>query len=257
VLPICVGKATRLARFLGGGEKHYRATVRLGFATTTDDFHGEPLGPARPVRLDLAAVQGAARELCGDVLQMPPIFSAKRAGGHRHYDLARAGTPAERAPCRVRIDAIDVTRAEGDVLEIEVRCSAGTYIRALARDLGERLGVGGHLAALRRTRSGAFTLDQAAALSSAPASGLIPLAALLPEIPAVTLRATALDALRVGRDLGRALLLEDLPESPADRVRVLDEAGSLLALAVPRGFGEKAPGLTFEPVFHPDVVLLD
>ncbi len=259
VLPVCVGKATRLARFLGGGEKHYQATVRLGLSTTTDDLHGSPVAPPRPVAVDRASVEAATREFCGEILQMPPLFSAKRAGGRRHYDLARAGTPAERTACRVRIDAIEIRSLEGEQLEIDVRCSAGTYIRALARDLGERLGVGGHLTALRRTRSGAFTLEEAvplAALSSA-SPAVVPLGRLLTDLPAVTIGEAGLGALRVGRDLGREVVLAGFPETATERVRVLDEAGSLLALAVPSGLGHKAPGLTFEPILHPDVVLVD
>jgi tRNA pseudouridine55 synthase len=141
-----------------------------------------------------------------------------------------------------------------------VRCGAGTYIRALARDLGEQLGVGGHLTALRRLRSGSFTIDDAVALetvrSGAPPS-LLPLSRLLLELPAVTVGAEGVTALRYGRDLGPTLVRAGFPEQPPERLRVLDEAGTLLALAVPRGFGAAVPGLPREPSLHPDLVLID
>jgi tRNA pseudouridine55 synthase len=261
VLPICVGKATRLARFLTDGEKVYQARVRLGFATTTDDLHGDPLGPECAVAVGEAAVARVAREFVGEILQVPPRFSAKRTEGRRHHDLARAGRDVERVACRVTVRAIDVGEIQGAGVEITVRCGAGTYIRALARDIGERLGVGGHLVALRRLRSGPFTVDDAVSLDAVRNAGegtpLLPLSRLLPEIPAVTIGAGGVSALRYGRDLGRDLVVTGFPEDPPARVRVFDEAGALVALAVPRGFGAPVPGLPREPVLHPDLVLID
>jgi tRNA pseudouridine55 synthase len=261
VLPVCVGKATRLVRFLSGGEKEYAATLRLGFATTTDDLQGEPLGDARVASVEPAALEQAARGFLGDILQVPPTFSAKRSGGRRHHELARAGTPAERTACAVHIAAIEITRVSGDLVEMNVRCSPGTYIRALARDIGERLGVGGHLHALRRTRSGAFGLADAATLDDLQRDGaaarMVPLAQLLPELPAVQVGAPGLTALRHGRDLQREAVLSGFPEAPLGPMRVLDEAGALVAVAVPRGFDAAAPGLSFEPCLHPDLVLID
>ena len=261
VLPVCLGKATRLARFLGEGDKLYRATVRLGFATTTDDATGAPIGEPRPVRLDPVSVEGALAGLTGPLEQVPPRYSAKRVGGRRLYELARRGEEGRRLAARVTVHAIALLVAEEDRLEIEVRCSPGTYVRALARDLGEKLGVGAHLSALRRLRSGAFALDEAVPadrLGPESWGSLIPMSALLPEMPAVQVGSDGRSAVAHGRDLSGALGPAGFPaEAPPTRVRILGEDGVLLALAVPRGFGPSVPGLPREPVWHPDVVLAD
>ncbi len=262
VLPVCVGSATRLARFLAGGDKVYHATLRLGFATTTDDLHGEPLGEPRPVRLDEGALRRACAAFVGEIAQVPPRYSAKRVDGARLYELARRGVETERRACRVQIHALELLAVEGDTLALQVRCAAGTYVRALARDLGEALGVGGHLVALRRTRSGEFSLEQALSWDEiGPGLGarLVPLEALLRELPAVSVGDDGLRALRQGRDLRRAQVREGFPEAPPPaRLRVLHAAsGALVALAVPRAFAPPAPGLPFEPALHADLVLAD
>jgi tRNA pseudouridine55 synthase len=261
VLAVCVGKATRLARFLAGGAKEYRATVRLGFATTTDDATGRPLGPPRPVDEDETAVRAACASLLGPQLQVPPAYSARRVGGRRLYELARQGVAVERAPSPVSVHAIEVRRCAGDTVEIDVRCSPGTYVRALARDLGEALGVGGHLLALRRMRTGSFDLSQTVSWSDPPAGWsdrLLPLRVLLADLPAVRLGVEATTMLRHGRDLGRSHVEEGFPDGqPPERLRLLGPDGALLALAVPRGFEVPGPGLTVEAVLHPDVVLVD
>jgi tRNA pseudouridine55 synthase len=260
VLPVCVGKATRLVRFVAEGDKVYRASVRLGFATTTDDLLGEPLGEVRPVRLDLAALRAACRQLSGALMQVPPLYSAKRVSGHRMYHLARQGVAVAREAVPVAVHAFDVVAFDHDRVEVEVRCSPGTYVRALARDLGEELGVGGHLAALRRTRTGGFGLEHALAWDDVPArarQAVLPLSSLLTDMPAVTVDGDGAAQLRHGRDLGRARVLSGFPSAdPPPRLRILDEAGALLALAVPQGFGPPVPGLPVEPVLHPDVVLV-
>lgn len=260
VLPVCVGKATRLARFLAAGAKVYEATIRLGFATTTDDLRGEPLGPPRPVDVDLAQVEAACRRLTGVQRQLPPAYSARRVGGRRLYELARKGVDVEREAAEVTIDAFEVRGLAGDRVDVAVTCSPGTYVRALARDVGDALGVGGHLVALRRTRSGDFALEGAvdgAAPSPEWERSLRPLGALLPGLPAVEVGPEGAAALRHGRDLTGRLLASAFPSEPRERFRVLDESGTLLALAVPRGFGPAGPGLQVEPVLHPEIVLVD
>jgi len=257
VLPICLGKATRLARFLGEGEKVYLATVRLGFATSTDDLTGTPLSDTREVSLDEVAVRHGLEELVGTHDQVPPAYSARRVAGRRLYELARRGETGPRTARAVTVYGIELLAAEGDRVEIEVRCSPGTYVRALARDLGEKLGVGGHLSSLRRTRSGSFGLEQA--VSGDELAGardqVVPLGELLPELPAVRVGPTGRDLIRHGRDLGREGVLTGFPEDAVSRVRILDESGALLALAVPRG--SDAPGApAVEPVLHPDVVFV-
>jgi tRNA pseudouridine55 synthase len=258
VLPLCLGKATRLARFLGNGEKVYRATVRLGFATSTDDLTGTGIGEPREVRLDEAALRAALARLEGSYDQVPPAFSARRVGGRRLYELARRGEASPRPARPVKVEKIGLVAVNQDCLEIEVRCSPGTYVRALARDLGEVLGVGGHLTALRRTRSGSFSLRQ-----SVPGDDLkrarervVPLGELLPELPAVRVGEAGGVLVRHGRDLGRASTLEGFPEEAVERVRILDESGQLLAVAVPRLGDTKGSAPRVEPVLHPEVVLV-
>jgi tRNA pseudouridine55 synthase len=259
VLPVCVGKATRLARFLSAADKTYRATVRLGFATTTDDLTGTPLAAPRAVDVAAGAVIAACAALVGERLQVPPVYSAKRAGGERLYDLARRGVAVERAGVLVRVHAIEVRGRDGDCVDIEVRCGAGTYVRALARDLGEALGTGGHLVALRRTRSGAFSEKDALGwddVATKGADALIPLHALLTDLPAVTVTEEGRSALRHGRDLGGPSLVGGFPSAPAERLRVLDGTGALVALAIPRAAGISTE-LPVDPLLHPDIVLLE
>jgi tRNA pseudouridine55 synthase len=257
VLPLCVGRVTRLARFLGDGVKVYDARVRLGFATTTDDGTGEPLGPPASVRLDASAVARAVARLVGTFDQVPPAFSARRVGGRRLYELARRGEVGARPAAAVTVHGIEVRRFEDEELDIEVRCSPGTYVRALARDLGEALGVGGHLTALRRTRSGPFGLEHAVDGNdlAGSAARLIPPSKLLTGLPSVTVGSSGRERVRHGRDLGRGDVVGELPPGAVERVRVLDEAGELLALAVPRT-GGGAPAPEVEPLLHPDVVLV-
>lgn len=261
VLPVCVGKATRLVRFLAEGEKAYRATVRLGFATTTDDLLGEPRGSSRAVHVELTQVKAACARLTGEIRQVPPAYSAKRIAGHRSYYLARQGVPVESPAVPVTVSGLDVLSLQKDQVEIEVRCSPGTYVRALARDLGEFLGVGAHLVALRRTRTGGFGLEQAVGWDEVllrARERLIPLSQVLTDLPGVQVGHEGAEALGYGRDLDAGLVRSGFPSGrPPEHVRVLDESGTLLALAVPRGFDATAPGLTVVPVLHPDVVLVD
>ena len=259
VLPVCVGRATRLARFLAGGEKEYVASVRLGFATTTDDLTGEPVGTAVPVEVGPEAVAAALAGLVGCFDQVPPAFSAKHAGGRRLYELARRGEAVPRSATPVAVHGIDLLAREGDTLEIAVRCSAGTYVRALARDLGERLGTGAHVTALRRTRSGAFDLSQAVSGDELAGAGarIIPLAGLLLDLPAVRVAGEGRRLVGHGRELGREDVVQGFPDAPVERVRVLDESGALIALAVPRGLDPGPSALPRFPMLHPDVVLLE
>lgn len=260
VLPICLGKATRLARFLADSDKAYRATVRLGFATTTDDLTGDPLGSPTAVSADEREVRRACAGLTGELRQVPPAYSAKRVDGQRLYDLARRGVAVERAAVAVTVLVLDVVAVEGDRVELDIRCSAGMYVRALARDLGEALGTGAHLAALRRTEAAGFGLSRAApwdALTSGIGNHLVPLADVLPQFPAVRVGEEGALAVRHGRDLDRRLILDGFPDAPPPRLRVLDGEGRLLALAVPRGFSTPVPGLPVPAVLHPDVVLAD
>ncbi len=186
VLVLGVGRATRLLGHLVLAGKDYDATARLGWATTTDDAEGEPLAVADPTAvsaLDDDQVRRAFAEQVGDLAQVPSSVSAVKVDGRRAYDRVRAGESVELAARQVRVDELVVhrTRAVPEVsaldAEISVRCSSGTYVRAIARDVGVRLGVGGHLTALRRTTVGPFTLAEARTLDElADEVSIVPIA---------------------------------------------------------------------------------
>jgi tRNA pseudouridine55 synthase len=245
LLALCLGRATRLARFLTVGAKTYVADVRLGRETTTDDRTGDPVGaPASADAVTDAQIAAACRALTGRIAQVPPAFSAKHVDGKRAYDLAREGAAPDLPPVEVEVhELVVVERAAHDLLRLRVVCSPGTYIRALARDLGRAVGVGAHLDGLRRTASGTLSLEQAVAYPSFEgwAGRVLPMATLLPEMPGLRLGEEGVRYVRAGRDLEPRQIGGEVPA--AERVRLLDEAGQLLALAVPRG-----------PRLHADVV---
>ena len=167
LLPVCVGRATRLVRFVAAGAKRYRARIAFGQATDTDDVTGRPVG-ARAVCPESSAIQKVLPEFLGEIDQIPPRYSAKQVGGRRAYRLARAGRPVRLPPSRVRVDELDLLGYDGKVAEFACQVGPGTYVRALARDLGERLGGAAHLAALRRTEVGPFDVSAAARLDEFP-----------------------------------------------------------------------------------------
>jgi tRNA pseudouridine55 synthase len=168
VLVIGIEKATRLLHHLVLADKAYTATIRLGQATTTDDAEGERVGGASTAGLDEATVRTAMGPLTGEIMQVPSAVSAIKVDGQRAYARVRSGEAVELAARPVTVGRFDVVGFRSDPplldVDVEVECSSGTYVRALARDLGAGLGVGGHLTALRRTRVGPFTLDQARSL---------------------------------------------------------------------------------------------
>ena len=165
VLVLGVNRATRLLGHLTATEKAYDATIRLGAATTTDDAEGEIVSTASTAGVDEARIRVALARFVGDIQQVPTAVSAIKVGGKRAYQRVREGEQVQLAARPVTIHEIDVHRVvpggDGIDVDVSVRCSSGTYIRAIARDLGEELGVGGHLVALRRTAVGTFGLDQA------------------------------------------------------------------------------------------------
>ncbi|MFY9778423.1 MAG: tRNA pseudouridine(55) synthase TruB, partial [Trebonia sp.] len=168
VLVVGVEKATRLLGYLTLTEKEYAATIRLGQSTSTDDAEGEPTGGAAASGISRAALDGGVARLTGEISQVPPGVSAIKVGGQRAYKLTRAGAAPDLAARRVTVYefAVGEVRPCGDYLDVDarIRCSSGTYIRALARDLGAALGTGGHLTALRRTAVGPYRLQQAHSL---------------------------------------------------------------------------------------------
>jgi tRNA pseudouridine55 synthase len=178
VLVILVGRATRLAQFLTASDKEYEAIIRLGFATDTGDLTGKPIdSPALPVKRNWTNddVQKALVALTGDIEQVPPMYSAKKIQGRKLYDLARRGETVHRDPVKVCIHEFHAIKSAGEMFKdnhdgtfdfaVRVVCSAGTYVRVLAEDVGKQLGVGAHLAELRRTRVGPFNLTHATSLT--------------------------------------------------------------------------------------------
>jgi len=176
VLVVGVGRATRLLGHLVLTEKSYDATVRLGVTTTTDDAEGEVVRTS-PVQLDEAAVREVLAGFRGEIDQVPSAVSAVKVGGKRAYQRVREGEAVELAPRRVTIHDLTVHSVRGDRVDLSVRCSSGTYVRAIARDAGELLGVGGHLTALRRTAVGPFDLARARTLEDLESTfAVVPLA---------------------------------------------------------------------------------
>jgi len=268
VLPLLLGKYTRLAQFLNTSEKSYTGTIRFGFATDTYDADGAAAGGA-PVHFGLEEVRSEAARYLGDIEQMPPPYSAKKAAGKPAYKLAREGKTPELKPARIRVDAFTIESVDGDTARFAMRISAGGYVRSIAHEMGQRLGCGAHLASLRRTAAGPFTLDDALTLEEVerlgtgdPGGGasrvfLRPEAGsngtpsqlearmlhprtLLPEMPAVTADDATLGRLRNGMQV-------NLPEySGAARVKIFAGQRELAAI------GKRVAGTLFQPV----VVLL-
>lgn len=164
LLPICLGEATKISGFLLDSDKTYLGTIRLGITTRTADAEGEVL-ETRPVpALDEAQVNEVLARFTGEIRQVPPMHSAVKVNGKPLYKLAHQGLEIEREARTVTIHALKLLRLEGDELDIELRCSKGTYVRTLAEEIGEALGCGAHLSALRRTGSGPFDVEQAITL---------------------------------------------------------------------------------------------
>lgn len=206
LLVALVGRATRLARFVEGQAKTYLAEARLGFATDTDDATGTPLGAPVPVRVSEREVRAALEGFRGAQSQRPPAFSAKHVAGERSYRLARRGAAVELPAVPVDVTEIEFLELAEDRVRFRVTVSAGTYVRALARDLGERLGCGAHLAALRRERIGRLDVADAVALDAlGPETPLLPPQAVLPALPMRALDAAEADAVRHGRPITGAV----------------------------------------------------
>jgi tRNA pseudouridine55 synthase len=238
LLLVATEAATRCATMWQAGEKTYEATVRFGVVTTTQDMTGDVIA-RRPVDgLDEARVRAAAAELEGEIDQVPPMVSALKVKGQRLYRLARRGIEVERAPRRVRVSPWEWIAFDGSTASFRVRCTSGTYVRTLAHDLGEKLGVGGALERLRRLRIEPYDLEGAVTLrdlDQLPADevlerALIPLDRALAPFPSVTIDAA--DVLALG--YGRAVTVRSAPGLPLDAGRdpvvLRDEDGGALAI---------------------------
>lgn len=254
VLVVLVGRATRLSQFLAGAEKEYEAMIRLGWATTTGDLTGARIGDAHPETCGCIwsneEIESAMASLRGEIDQVPPMYSAKKYQGEKLYEMARRGEEIERQAARVTISAFAArAAASGQLLkknddascELSVRvvCSAGTYVRTLAEDLGKNLGVGAHLVTLRRTRAGNFDIARGLTLEElqekmkirALASILIPPDEALAWLPFIDL--SAADVRRVCN--GVMISVADQPKTcwpDGQQVRLRGADGHLIAMAV-------------------------
>ena len=263
VLPLVIGKATRLAQFLSSAEKEYDAHVELGVATTTLDRGGEPVTRDRlrtVADLTPQMIEDAVAEFRGTYLQQPPAFSAKKIDGDRAYDLARRNAPVQLQPVEVTATALEIIEWRGATLRLRLVCSAGYYVRALADALGERLGTGGHLAGLVRTRSGDFTLADAVGLDvldrkpEEAAARVIPLASLLPSLPAIILTQEGASLAARGGFIGPSHVVGASGLPHRGRVRLMHPDGHLVAIAEPRRRAGDPSGSP-HGLLHPGVVL--
>ena len=267
VLVVLIGRATRIAQFLSNAEKEYEAVIRFGYATDTGDLTGQRLETpaAQNITQGLvptfgeSEIESALQGLRGEIEQVPPMYSAKKVEGQKLYELARRGVAVERQAVKVTIHQLEALHLDGALLKtnedgtcdlsMRVVCSAGTYIRALAETIGERLGIPAHLAALRRTRAGSFKLEDGITLDELKERGetaqafLISTDEALHELPFVHL--TADEARRALH--GVALTQRDGAAWPEDQpVRMRDRSGQLVAI----GFYDAA-----RRVLRPRVVL--
>ncbi len=245
VLPLLLGKFTRLAQYFSSAEKSYTGTIRFGFATDTYDCEGEAMGPCVEPVLMVDQVRAASVRFHGEIEQLPPPFSAKKIGGTPAYKLARAGKPVDLKAARIRISSFEIVALDGAEATFTMSVSAGGYVRAVAHELGKDLGCGAHLSSLRRTQAGVFTLDDAHELSELEqlSGNLEALAlkclhprSLLPEMPSVTGDPFVLGRLRNGAQA-------NLPEfSKASMVKVFADQRELVGIA------KRVAGTLFQPV---------
>ncbi|HKG78378.1 MAG TPA: tRNA pseudouridine(55) synthase TruB [Pyrinomonadaceae bacterium] len=249
VLVILLGKATRLAQFLSSVDKEYEAIIRLGYSTDTGDRTGNPIpGPAgdksKPGNWTEQEIESALRSFRGEIDQIPPMYSAKKVNGKKLYELARRGENVERQPIHVCIHEFEPIRPEGQLIKdnldgtfdfhARVSCSSGTYVRTLAEDFGRRLYVGAHLAELRRTRVGDFSIDQAITLDELKihfaeeslGTVLLPMNAALSRLPFVHLSAE--DVRRANN--GVAVNVVEGEWSDGENVRMCDAEDQLIAV---------------------------
>jgi tRNA pseudouridine55 synthase len=241
VLVLCIGKATRLVRYLETDDKEYTAEMRLGSVTDTQDASGVVLESREYLPPSEEQVRSVLKGFLGGILQRPPAYSALKVNGIPSYKLARQGTVREHPERAITIHAIDLNEYRDPIIRFSVHCSKGTYVRTLCVDIGARLGAGGHLTALRRDRAGRFSLEQALtmemladrAASDQLQDALLPLSAVLQGYPAVTVSGP--DAERIGH--GNAISIPPAASLPPEDgpIRILDSSGEMLAVARVQG----------------------
>ena len=269
VLPVMIGHATRLARYFDKSEKAYEAVIRFGFATTTYDREGEPATPAMEVSITADQIEACLVPLRGEIMQVPPPVSAKKINGVPAYKLARKNIPVDLAAVPVSIyelalegaegglagsdraggDRAGGDRAGGDRAKLRVRCSAGTYIRSLAHELGKSLGCGAHVEVLVRSASGSFQLEQARTLEQLQLlkaedrlqEALLPMAGLLPQFPTVFVDDLTATQIRQGRDFSVSAFRVN---ARSEHVKAVGPDGALVAIG----------RIVLPNVYHPEVV---
>ncbi|MGH9511499.1 MAG: tRNA pseudouridine(55) synthase TruB [Terriglobales bacterium] len=233
VLPLVTGSFTRLAQFYASSEKTYEGTIRFGFATDTYDADGEPIGDVQPAAISLSGLRDLARDFHGVIDQAPPPYSAKKIHGIPAYKLARKKQPVDLKPVQVEIKDFEILNVEEDIAAFRARVASGTYMRAIAHSMGQRIGCGAHLETLCRNSVAEFTLNESHSLeevaSAADHGRLQKLFAhprtLLPELPSVTGNDEMTAKIRNGRPV-------NLPEfSSARLVKVFHGQRELIAIA--------------------------
>jgi tRNA pseudouridine55 synthase len=232
VLPLLLGKYTRLAQFFGQAEKSYTGTIRFGFATDTFDAEGTPAADLAPLTLSLEELRALATRFHGPIDQLPPVFSAKKINGVPAYKLARAGQEVPVKPARIHIHNFELLTLTGDTATFQMHVSAGGYVRSVAHELGQLAGCGAHLSSLRRTQAGPFTLAQSIPLEDlkrlTPAEIELRLPhprSLLPEMPSVTVDEQTAGRIRNGMQV-------NLPDfSPEPLLKVFTAPRDLLCIA--------------------------
>jgi tRNA pseudouridine55 synthase len=250
VLPVVIGRATRLAQFFSRNDKVYEGVIHFGYATDSYDADGTPLSDPVPVVLDPVAIESALDRFRGEFEQTPPPVSAKKIGGRPAYELARKNVPVTLNPVKVAVSRLEVLEMAADEVRVRIHCSAGTYIRSIAHEAGQTLGCGAFLKSLRRLASGDFTIEQARTLDELGAlaeagrlsEALLPAASLLPEFPSATLDEIAVAQIRHGRDF-RVSPFRAYAESRY--IKALDLDGTLIAIGEAR----------LPHVYHPVLVL--
>ena len=239
VLPVVIGRATRLAQFLASNDKRYTAKIRFGWATDTYDREGARVSPEVEPRLTTDQVEGALAHFRGVIRQTPPAYSAKKIGGTPAYRLARQQVAVELAPVDVEVYSLELEGLEGPQAQVRVHCSTGTYVRSIAHDLGQRLGCGAFLSFLRRTASGEFLEEHSHPLPELErlqtegrlAEAVIPASRLLPQFPSATMDPLAAGQIRQGRDFRVSPFLAPIG---AKYVKAIDSEGELIAIGEAR-----------------------
>jgi tRNA pseudouridine55 synthase len=224
VLVMLVGKATRLAQFLDKDVKEYEAIIQFGFETDTGDLTGTETVKGTKDKVSAAEIEPVLQDFRGEISQVPPMYSAKKVDGQKLYNLARQGIEIERKPVNITIYNLELLETDGTTAKIRVACSAGTYIRTLAEDIGRKLEICGHLTSLRRIRAGKFEVSQAVKIENAENAEFISMNNAVSHLFNVEISAEEIIDLGHGKKLFRELNLEN------NTVRITDEAKTLLAI---------------------------